>query len=174
MREYDVIAVTGIIVGKLPVALVSKPVRLADRNLSARLAVEPLIDRPGDRAEIFQQRRCIGIESCENESTIAVDARYLCDIEFCILEVTGIAVGPGDGPQLSGIEEAPAVIRALEETSRTFFLTTERGAAMGAAIEQGSDFAVRIPQQNDGAQAQPDRDEVVVPRDLALMPEIHP
>src|SRR6266852_4513913 len=100
------IAVAGVIVGELPVALVSEPVRLADRDLSAGLAVEPLINRLGDRAEIFEQRRCIGIESCKNESTIAVDARYLRDIEFRILEVAGISVGPGDPPQLSGVEEA--------------------------------------------------------------------
>ena len=139
------IAVAGVVIGELPVALVSETICLADRNLSAGLAVEPLIDGLGDCAEIFEQRRRIGVESCENKSTVAIDAWYLCHVEFRILEVTGIAVRPRHGAQLSGIEEAPAVIGALEKASRALFLATERGAAMGAAVEQRPDLAVQDP-----------------------------
>ena len=45
MREHDVIAVAGIVVGELPVAFVAEPVRLADDDLAAGLAVEPFVDR---------------------------------------------------------------------------------------------------------------------------------
>jgi len=51
VREYDVIAVAGVVVGELPVTLVAQPVGLADRDFSAGLTVEPLIDRLGDGPE---------------------------------------------------------------------------------------------------------------------------
>ena len=73
MREHDVVAVAGIVVGELPVALELEPVGLADRDLALRLAVEPFVDRLGDGAEIVEQRRRIRVERREDEAAIAVD-----------------------------------------------------------------------------------------------------
>ena len=174
VREHDVIAVAGIVVGELPVALELEPVRLADRDLAAGLAVEPFVDRLGDGAEIVDERRRIGIERREDEAAIAVDARHLRDVELRVLEVAGIAVRPRHRAQLAGVEVAPAVIGAGEDARRALVLAAQRGAAMGAAVEQRADLAVRVAQQDDRAQAQPRRDVVVVVRDLALVAEIDP
>src|SRR6202035_5030850 len=84
------------------------------------------------------------------------------------------AVRPRHGAQLSGVEIAPAVIGAGEDARRALVLAAERGAAVGAAVEQRANLSARIPQQDDRAQAQPHRDVVVVLRDLALVPEIDP
>ena len=127
-----------------------------------------------DGAEIFQQRRRLGIERPEDESAVAVHARHLRHVEFRILEVAGIAIRPRHGAQLAGIEKAPAVIGACEETRRALLLAAERGAAMGAAVEQRADLALRVTQQNDRPQPQPDSDEIVIVRDLAVVPEIDP
>ena len=174
VREHDVIAVAGIVVGELPVALVFEPVGLADRDLALGLAVEPFVDRLGDGAEIIEQRRRIGIERREDEAAIAVDARHLRDVEFRVLEIAGIAVGPRHRAQLAGVEIAPAVIGAGEDARRALLLAAERGAAVGAAVEQRADFALRVAQQDDRAQAEPRGDEVVVLGDLALVAEIDP
>jgi hypothetical protein len=122
VREHDVIAVAGIVVSELPVALVFEPVRLAHRDFALGLAVQPFIDRLGDGAEIVEQRRRVGIERGEDEPAIAVDARHLRDIELGVLEVAGIAVRPRHGPQLAGVEIAPAVIRTGENARRAFVL----------------------------------------------------
>src|SRR5689334_17072014 len=70
MGEYDMIAVAGIIVGKLPVALEAQAVRLAYRDPAAGLPVEPFVDRGGNRAKIFAKRWGIRVESGEDESAI--------------------------------------------------------------------------------------------------------
>ena len=57
MRIHHVIAVAGIVVGELPVALVLEAVGLADHDLAAGVAVEPFVDRLLDRPEIIDQRR---------------------------------------------------------------------------------------------------------------------
>ena len=57
VREHDMIAVAGIVVSQLPVAFVFEPVRLADDDTPARMAVEPLVDRAGDRARDFTRVR---------------------------------------------------------------------------------------------------------------------
>ena len=92
--EHDVIAVAGIVVGELPVALEFEPVGLAHCDFSLGLAVEPFVDRPGDRPEIVEQRRRIAVERGEDEAAIALDPRHLRDVEFGVLEVAGVAVGP--------------------------------------------------------------------------------
>src|SRR4029450_7843469 len=142
-------AVAGIVVGELPVAFVFEPVRLADANLSLGLAVEPFVDRLGDGAEIVDERGRLGIERREDEAAIAVHARHLRDVVPRVVEVARIAVGPRDGAQLSGVEIAPAMIRAGEYARRAPVLAAQRRAAVGAAVEQGTDLAVRVPQQNE-------------------------
>src|ERR1700730_8572615 len=174
MGEHHVIAVAGIVVGELPTALVAQPVRLAHRDLAAGLPVQPFIDRPSDGAEVFQQRGRLGIESCKDESAVAVHARYLRHVEFRVLEVASVAVGPRYGAQFSGIEETPAVIRALEETGRPLVLAAQRGATVSATVEQGADLAVRVTPQDDRPQTEPDRDEIIIVWDLALVPDIDP
>ena len=49
MREHDMIAVAGIVVGELPVAVVFQPIGLADRDLAAGMAVEPFVERASSR-----------------------------------------------------------------------------------------------------------------------------
>src|SRR5436853_550329 len=88
------------------------PRQPTSRHLALRLAVEPFIDRLGDAAKIVDQRRRVRIERPEDEAAIAVDAWHLRDVEFRILEVTGVAVRPRHRAQLAGIEIAPSVIRA--------------------------------------------------------------
>ncbi len=168
------VAVAGIVVGELPVALVFEPVGLAHHDLAAGIAVEPFVDRAGDAAEIVEERRRVGIERAEDEAAIAVDARHLRDVELRVLEIAGIAVRPRHGAQLAGDEEAPAVIRAGEHVGIAALEPAERGAAMGAAVEQRADFPVGIAQQNDRAQAELGGDEIVVVRDLAVVAEIDP
>src|SRR5262249_44262708 len=119
-------------------------VRLADRNLAARLTVEPFVDRFGDGAEIVKERRRVEVERAEDETAIAVDAWDLRDVVLRILEVAGIAVGPWHCRQLAGIEIAPAMIRAREGARRAPVLAAERGAAMGAAVEQCADHPLRV------------------------------
>ena len=168
------VAVAGIVVGELPVALVLEPVGLAHHDLAAGIAVEPFVDRAGDAAEIIEQRRRVGIERAEDEAAIAVDARHLRDVEFCVLEIAGIAVRPRHRAQLAGVEEAPAVIRADELEGVAALEPAERGAAMGAAVEQRADFSVGIAQQDDRPQAELGGDVIVVVRDLAVVAEIDP
>ena len=115
-----------------------------------------------------------GLSVREDEAAIAVDPRHLRDVELRVLEIAGIAVRPRHRAQLAGVEEAPAVIGAGEDARRALFLAAQRGAAMGAAVEQRADFAVGVAQQDDRAQAQPRGDVVVVVRDLALVPDIDP
>ena len=174
VREHNVIAITGIVVGELPVALVFEPVGLADRDLAAGLAVEPFVDRPSDGAEIIEQRWRVRVERAENKAAIAVDARHLGDVEPGLAEVAGIAVGPRHRAQLAGIEIAPAVIGTGEDAGGALVLAAERGAAMGAAVEQRADFSLRVPQQDDRAQAKPRGDVIIVIRNLALVSEIDP
>ena len=66
------------------------------------------------------------------------------------------------------------MIRAGEGTRRALVLAAQRRAAMGAAVEQRADRALRIAQQDDRPQAESRGDEIVVLGDLAFMPEIDP
>ncbi len=174
MGEHDVVAVARIIVGELPVALVFQPVRLAHLDLAVGLAVEPLVDRLGDGAEIIEERWRIGVERAEDEAAIAVDPRHLRDVELRVLEVAGIAVGPRHRAQLAAVEIAPAVIGAGEDACVALFLAAERGAAVGAAVEQRPDLAVAVAQEDDRAQPETHGDVVVVLGDLALVAKIDP
>ena len=45
MREHDVVAVGGVVVGELPVAFEFEPARLPDYDATAGIAVQPLVDR---------------------------------------------------------------------------------------------------------------------------------
>src|SRR4029453_15448183 len=109
----------------------------------------------------------------EDEAAIAVHARHLRDVVPRVVEVARIAVGPRDGAQLSGVEIAPAMIRAGEYARRAPVLAAQRRAAVGAAVEQGTDLAVRVPQQNERPQPQPPGDVVVVGRNLALVAKVN-
>src|SRR6516225_9486488 len=122
VREHHVVAVAGIVVGELPVAFVFESVRLADPDLSFRLPVEPFVDRLGDGAEVIDERRGLGVERGKDEAAIAVHARHLRDIVLRLVEVAGVAVRPRHRAQLSGVEVAPAVIRAGEYARRAFIL----------------------------------------------------
>ncbi len=168
------VAVAGIVVGELPVALVFESVRLADANLSLGLSVEPFVDRFGNGAEIVEERGRIGIERGKDETAIAVHAWHLRNVVLGIVEVARITVRPRNGAQLSRVEIAPAVIRAGEYARRAPVLAAQRRAAVGTAIEQSTDLAVRVPQQNERPHPQPHGDVVVVGRNLALVAEIDP
>jgi hypothetical protein len=49
MRKDDMIAVAGVVVGELPVAIEPETVGFADDDLAARVSIEPLVDRLLDR-----------------------------------------------------------------------------------------------------------------------------
>src|SRR5262249_61165377 len=102
--------------------------RTLARGMCADLWVNGLSGRP----EPVAQRRRIEVERAEDEAAIGVDARHLRDVEFRILEVAGVAVGPRHAPQFSGVEEIPAVIRALERLRVALVPAAQRGAAVGA------------------------------------------
>ena len=118
MRIGDVIAVAGIVVGELPVALVPEAVGLAHHDLAAGIAVEPLVDDRGDRAEMLGERQRVQIERAEDEAAIGFDARHLREIVLRVAHVGGIAVRPRHAAQLPGVEKVPAVIGALERLAR--------------------------------------------------------
>ena len=154
VREHDVVAVAGIVVGELPVALVFEPVRLAHHDLAAGIAVEPFVDRAGDAAEIVEQRRRVGIERAEDEAAIAVDARHLRDVELRVLEVAGIAVRPRHRAQLAGVEEAPAVIRADEHGGVAALQRQSVVPRWVQRLNSARIFPLRIAQQDDRPQAE--------------------
>src|SRR5207248_9577626 len=105
---------------------------------------------------------------------IAVDARHLRDVELRLRKIAGVAVRPRHGAELAGVEIAPAMVGAGEDARRALVLAGERGATVGAAVEQRANFPVRVAQQNNRAQAKPRRYEIVVVRYLAVVAEIDP
>ncbi len=64
MREHDVIAVGGVVVGELPVALVLEPVRLGDDHPAAGMPVDPLVDRLTYRHPDSRARRAHRGSAC--------------------------------------------------------------------------------------------------------------
>src|SRR5262245_52774939 len=106
------------------------------------MTIEPFIDRLGDRPEIIEKRRRVPVQGREDEAAIAVDARYLRDIELRVFEVARVTIGPGHRAQLAGVEIAPAMIGTGEDARRTAFLAAQSGAAMGASIEQYAKLSV--------------------------------
>ena len=71
--------------------------------------------------------------------------------------------------QLAGVEEVPAVVRALERARVALVPAAQRGAAMGAAIVERADLAFLVAHDDEGAQAHAPRDEVVLVGDLAFV-----
>src|SRR5580698_4716719 len=96
------VTVAGIVVSELPVALVFDPVGLADHNLAAGIAVEPLVDRLSDRTEVIADRGSIDIQRSEYEAAIRFHARHLREVELGILcRILPIALGPWHPAQLA-------------------------------------------------------------------------
>ena len=174
VREHHVIAVGGVVVGELPVALVLEPVRLAESNAAPGVPVEPFVDRFGRRTQVLGERRRSGIQRPEHEASVALDPRHLRQVELRIPEVARVAVGPGNAAQLAAVEVRPAVVRALKGLRGPSVLPAERGAAVGAAIVERADRAPAVAQHDQRPQAHPDGDEGIVLRDLALVGEIDP
>src|SRR6266852_8411063 len=58
----------------------------------------------------------------KKKTAIAVHSRHLRDIVLRLVEIAGVAVRPRHRAQLSGVEVAPAVIRAGEYARRAFIL----------------------------------------------------
>ena len=114
------------------------------------------------------------IERAEDEAAIRFHARHLRDVVFRIAHVVGIALRPRHAAQLAGVEEIPAVVRALERFGVALVPAAQRRAAMGAAVVQRADFSVAVAHDNERAQAHAPGDEVVVVRDFAFVREIGP
>src|SRR6185312_1948695 len=157
---------------ELPIALEFEPVRLAQPDLAAGIAVDPFVDRLGDGPQPVAQNRRVAVHGAEDEAAIALDAADLHEIELRILEVAGIAVGPGHTEQLAAVGEGPAVIGAGERLGIALLGAADAGAAMGAAVEQRAELALPVARHDQRPQAQLRGDEIVRVRDLALMREI--
>jgi len=153
MRIGDVIAVARIVVGELPIALVAKTIGLADRDRAAGIAVEPLVDDLCDRAKMLGKRQRVHVQRGEDEAAIGFDPRHLRDVVFRIAHVLGIAFRPRHAAQFAGVEEVPAMIRALERFRVALVPAAQRGAAMGAAVVQRADLAVRVAHDDQRPQA---------------------
>ena len=174
MRENHVVTVCRVVVRELPVALELEPARFRHLYAPAGVAVEPLVDRLLRRTEIVRQRGGIGVQRAEDEAAVALDARHLREAELVVLEIAGIAFGPGHAAELPGVVVGPAVIGTLEGRCRATRVAADTGAAVRAAVEERAQPAIRIAQHDDRAQAELRGDVVVVARDLALVREVDP
>ena len=113
------------------------------------------------------------VQGAENETPVALYARQLREIEFFVLEVAGIALGPRTPTSFAAVRRS-SVVRALECLGVAARRAADRRAAVRATVEQGAQRARAVSQQDHRPQAQPGGDEIVVLRHLALVPEVDP
>ncbi len=168
------IAVAGIVVGELPIAFEAEAVGLADHDPAPGIAIEPFVDHSRDRPEMLGERQRVEIERTEDETAIGLHARHLRQIVFRIAHVTGVAVRPGYAAQPAGIEEIPAVVRALERLAVALVEAAQRRAAMGAAVIERADFPLGVAHDDQRTQSQAPGDKIVDVGDFAFVREIGP
>ena len=120
------------------------------------------------------ERRQIHVERDKDEAAVGFHARHLRHVVLRLAEIAGIAVRPRHAAQLAGVEEVPAVIRALERARIALVPAAQRRAAMGAAVVERADRAVHIAHDDQRTQAEPAGDEIVVVRNLALVRDVGP
>src|SRR6266566_8195836 len=91
------------------------------------------------------ERHRVHIERAEDEPAIGFDPRNLRQIVLGVAhDLFAIALRPGHPAQLPGVEEAPAVIGALERAAVALVPAAERRAPMRAAIVERADRALVV------------------------------
>ena len=128
-------------------------------------------------AEVVRQRRHVGVEAAEQEAAVVLEPRDLRQVMRAVA-VEGLRVAGGLGvlhlQQLAGVVEGPAVERTGVGRLVAALEAAEHRAAVRTGVDEGVEFALAIPGDDDRLAADVRREEVVVVRHLALVGEIDP
>lgn len=171
----EVVAVHRVLDGEFPVAPHAVLLGAGQCGHAADVLLFDHRHVVGRVAEVFEQRRDVGVERDEDVSLVDLQARDTAQSHGC-LELVGrlVRVGVGDRGEVTVVAERPGVVEALEEPGRALVLAAQHRAAVRAGVQEGVHLAGGVPAEDQRSAAEGADLEVVGVGDLGLVAEVEP
>ncbi|MNE42321.1 hypothetical protein D3C80_1364410 [compost metagenome] len=171
------VAVGAVLGGQLPVALIDVAGGTSQHFQAIGGLVDDHVDDLGRLAQVLDERHHIGLEAAEQEATVGFEAGDPGQVVGAFaIETRRITCRRRvlDLEQLAGVVERPAMERAGIGRLVAGLVAAQHGAAMAAGVEEGIEYTVLVPRNENRLPAHGGGQEVVLVGDLALVGEVQP
>ena len=148
----------------------------AAQHLHPALAtVKEHVEVPGGVAEVVQQRRCVGVEGGENQALVAVQLGHRGEAPLGLVQLAVVGVlEVGNGLEGAVVAESPAVVGADKRGGVSGVGAAEPVAAVAADVQEGSDLAGPVADDQHRVLAHVGGEEIAGVGDLCLVAEEQP